>query len=110
MIDIPGDRLSIRFFVGGMDCRAGIWFFDFYNRLERSAVDAPPGYAVTIVAPAGLAGAIQSIEQVSTGEGAKPGFEKFAVVESVQCSLARHGKHPFLFQIPSRTSLDNQFA
>jgi hypothetical protein len=110
IIDIPGDRLSIRFFVGGMDSRAGMWFFDFYNRLERLAVNAPPGYAVTIIAPAGLAGAIQSIEQVFTGEAAEPGFEKFAVMESVKCSLARPGKCLFLFQVPTRTPPVQEFA
>jgi hypothetical protein len=67
IIDIPGDRLSICFFVGRMDSRAGMWFFDFYNHLEWLAVNALPRYAVAIVAPTRLAGTIQSIEQVFTG-------------------------------------------
>jgi len=102
MVSIPQDHLCIRLFPGGTRPEAGMFFFDFYDARRQVAVNAPPGYAVTIVWPGGLAGPITSVE-ATMGVTPDEGLEKFAVVERVRCSLARPRQEPYLFDIPSRT-------
>ena len=105
MISIPQDRLCIRLFPGGTRPEEGMFFFDFYDARRQVAVNAPPGYAMTIVWPGGLAGPIASVE-AAMGVTPDEGLEKFAIVENVRCSLARPRQEPYLFDIPSRTRLE----
>ncbi|KAJ6586865.1 hypothetical protein DFH09DRAFT_1141756 [Mycena vulgaris] len=79
-----------------------MFFFDFYDARQQVAVNAPPGYAVTIVWPGGLAGPVASVE-ATLGVTPDEGLEKFAVVEKVRCSLTRPGRAPYLFDVPSRS-------
>jgi hypothetical protein len=102
MISIPQDRLSIRLFPGGTRPESGMFFFDFYDARRHVAVNAPPGYAVTVVWPGALAGPITSVE-VTMGVAPDAGLEKFPIMENVRCSLARPRREPYLFDIPSRT-------
>ncbi|KAJ7356546.1 hypothetical protein DFH08DRAFT_688752, partial [Mycena albidolilacea] len=101
-VDIPGDRLSIRFFPGDSRPEDGMFFFDLYDRDRGLACNAPRGYKLEILAPGGLAGPIQSVEAVY-GIEAPEGSEKFAVVELTTCSLARPGRRSFRFDVPRRT-------
>ncbi|KAJ7809714.1 hypothetical protein B0H14DRAFT_2865529 [Mycena olivaceomarginata] len=85
-VDIPGDRLSIRFFPGDSRPEDGMFFFDLYDRGRGLACNAPRGYKLEILA----------LE-------APEGSEKFAVVELSTCSLARPGRRSFHFDVPRRT-------
>ncbi|KAJ7100157.1 hypothetical protein B0H15DRAFT_818938 [Mycena belliarum] len=102
IVSIPQDRLCIRLFPGGTRPEAGMFFFDFYDAQRQVAVNAPRGYAVTIVWPGGLAGPITSVE-ATLGVTPDEGLEKFTVVEKVRCSLTRPRQEPYLFDIPSRS-------
>ncbi|KAJ6464065.1 hypothetical protein C8R45DRAFT_911375 [Mycena sanguinolenta] len=104
MVALPDELLAIRFFTGGTLASSRIWFFDFYNTNEGCPVNAPPGYAVTIVSHSALSGPVPSMEStLLVNETIKAGAERFTVMELVRCSLARPGRSPFLFNVPSRT-------
>ncbi|KAF8146419.1 hypothetical protein K438DRAFT_1869687 [Mycena galopus ATCC 62051] len=108
IVPFPDEPLAIRFFTGGTDASSRMWFFDFYDIANRCPVNAPAGYAVTIVSPLALSGPVPSMEStLLVEEKLKPGAERFTVMERVSCSLARPGRAQFLFEVPSRTANAN---
>lgn len=104
MVALPDEPLAIRFFTGGTRASSRMWFFDFYNTTQGCPVNAPPGYAVTIVSPSALSGPVPSMEStLLVNETIEAGAERYTVMELVRCSLARPRRAPFLFNVPSRT-------
>ncbi|KAJ6464057.1 hypothetical protein C8R45DRAFT_1220141 [Mycena sanguinolenta] len=82
MVALPDEPLAIRFFTGGTLASSRMWFFDFYHTNEGYPVNAPPGYAVTIVSPSALSGPVPSMEStLLVNEMIKAGAERFTVME-----------------------------
>ncbi|KAJ7735559.1 hypothetical protein DFH07DRAFT_843633 [Mycena maculata] len=103
MIQVPEDRLVIRFFTGGTAVASHVWFFDFYDPVLRRAVNAPRGYTLTVVSPTALAGPLPSVESILlVNEPTKAGGERFTSTEGTSCSLKRPGREPFSFDVPAR--------
>ncbi|KAF6750450.1 hypothetical protein DFP72DRAFT_1072458 [Ephemerocybe angulata] len=106
IIPIPDDRLSLRFFEGGMgDMR--VFVFDFVDVREKRAVNSPAGYEIESFFNqyhhTGMHfGPIRPWEE---GFGIAradivDGCERFAVAARTPCVLRRPGKVDFRFVAP----------
>ncbi|KAF6750442.1 hypothetical protein DFP72DRAFT_515081 [Ephemerocybe angulata] len=117
IIPIPDDRLSLRFFDGGIgDMR--VFVFDFVDVREERAVNSPAGYEIESFFnqyhhTGMFFGPIRPLEEGFGTARADivDGCERFAVAARTPCVLRRPGKVDFRFvapEFPDRP--DNRYA
>ncbi|KAJ8454860.1 hypothetical protein ONZ51_g12783 [Trametes cubensis] len=108
-IPIPNSNYLLRFWPGSL--ASAEYCMDFVETQpngERTAVNAPEGYAIRAapMAPwmATVCTEIKSIERAYgvAPERIKPGEEKFILRDGMVCQLVRGGEVLFNFEVPSR--------
>ncbi|KAJ7064835.1 hypothetical protein C8F01DRAFT_1229307 [Mycena amicta] len=102
-IRIPNDDLTIRIWPGNTAPDTGVFYLDFIDTATGKAVNKPPGYILDVIAPAGLASRMVSVEEAWDGKPAARGEERFALLEQLTIKLTRPGHPDFVCVLPCRT-------
>ena len=107
---IPDSILAIRIWSGGME-RHRQYCFDFFDVVERVAMNTPYGYVISSYPTPGVFAhpGVQKSWEIAWGwdrDRIPAGTEKYCAIEGSRFVLTRPDKMPYYFEIPRRPSGD----